>query len=147
MDFLSLQRLGSRAERLRSILTLLFATAFFAAGVLHVSAPRPFVAITPEWVPHPETVILVTGLCEIAGSIGLLIPRTRRLSGAMLALYALCVWPANMKHAWLHAMYGTPPGWFYHAPRLALQPVIIWACLFAGGAVDWPFRRAARGVA
>ena len=31
----------------------------------------PFVAITPDWVPVPHVVILLTGLCEIAGALAL----------------------------------------------------------------------------
>jgi len=33
-------------------------------------------------------------------------------------------------------------GWGYHAPRLALQPVLVWWALFCAGVVDWPWRGA-----
>jgi uncharacterized membrane protein len=59
----------------------------------------------------------------------------------MLALYAACVFPANVKHALDGvAVAGLPTGWWYHGPRWALQPVLIWAALWASGVVDWPFR-------
>jgi uncharacterized membrane protein len=141
------QRLGPGPQLARTVLMLLLVATFLAAGIIHIALPRPFISITPNWVPHPELVIFATGLCEMAGAVALLVPPLRRLSGAMLALYALCVWPANMKHAWLHAQYGMPPGWWYHGPRLLLQPVIIWWCLFAGGVIDWPFGRARGRVA
>ena len=130
---------------MRGVLLLLLALTFFVAGALHVTAPRPFLAITPTWVPRPAAVIFVTGLCEMAGAIGLLLPPLRRLSGAMLALYSVCVFPANVHHALAHVAlgHGTPLGWGYHGPRLALQPVIIWWCLYASGVIDWPFRRRA----
>ena len=35
-----------------------------------------------------------------------------------------------------------PDSWWYHAPRLALQPVLVWWALFAGGVADWPLRGA-----
>ena len=38
---------------------------------------------------------------RLAGAAALL-TRLRRLAGIMLALYALCVWPANIKHAVEH---------------------------------------------
>jgi uncharacterized membrane protein len=65
----------------------------------------------------------------------------------MLGLYALCVWPANIYQAFWHVrVWPLPDSWWYHAPRLALQPVLIWWALFAGGVTDWPFRgRARRG--
>ena len=130
-------------ENVRRFARWALAATFLAAGVLHIHAPRPFIAITPSWVPHPEAVIFVTGLCEIAGAAGLMIPRLRRLAGIMLALYALCVFPANVHHAFAHISVGKGPplDWWYHGPRLAFQPVIIWWCLFAGGAVDWPLTR------
>ena len=132
-------------ERARIVLRWLVALAFLAAGVLHVRNPAPFLKITPDWVPFPEQVILLTGLCEIAGAIGLFVPRLRRLSGIMLALYSVCVFPANIHHALAHvAVGGSTLGWGYHGPRLAVQPVIVWWCLFAGGAIDWPWRSVGR---
>ena len=93
----------------------------------------------PDFVPWPREVVLFTGVCEIAGSIGLLTRRFRLLSGVMLALYALCVWPANFKHAIDGiSLPPVPDTWWYHAPRLAFQPVLIWCALWCGGAIDWP---------
>jgi len=51
------------------------------------------------------------------------------------------VFPANVKHAAENIdIPGLPPGWWYHVPRLALQPVLVWWALFAGNVVTWPFR-------
>jgi uncharacterized membrane protein len=113
-----------------------------AAGVVHLAAPAPFVSIVPDWVPAPRAVVLATGLCEIAGAAGLLTRRWRWWAGALLALYAICVFPANLKHAFDHIdVPGLPSSWWYHAPRLALQPVLVWWALFCAGVVDWPMRR------
>ena len=136
---------GHRVERGRTISRWILATLYFAAGLFHLGTPGTFLMITPDWVPFPRGVILVTGLCELAGSIGLLTRSLRRAAGIGLALYAVCVFPANIKHA----IDGLPPGqvqlgWWYHAPRLALQPVLVWWALFAGSVVDWPFRDRAR---
>lgn len=114
---------------------------YCVAGILHLTWPHPFLTITPHWVPHPEEVIALTGLCEIAGAIGLWMPRLNRLAAAALALYAFCVFPANIKQA-LDSLGGGDPSiwqWTYHIIRLPLQPVIIWAALFAGDLVTWPF--------
>jgi uncharacterized membrane protein len=121
---------------------------FYAGfGVLHLARGAAFLPIMPAWVPDPAGVIAATGVCEILGGLGLAIPLTRRLSGIMLALYAVCVFPANLHHAFDHVRVpGLPSSWWYHAPRLALQPVLVWAALFAGGVVDWPWRsEATRG--
>lgn len=110
-------------------------------GAVHLIAPDTLMPIMPAWVPEPRRVILGTGLCEIAGALALTSPRLRRAAGIGLALYALCVWPANVKQALDGIVVPPlPDSWWYHGPRLAFQPVLIWAGLFAGGAIDWPFR-------
>lgn len=115
-------------------------------GIAHLRSPQMFLPIVPEWVPMPRTTILLTGACEIAGAIALLTPRLRSLAGVMLALYAICVYPANIKHAIDGiTVGGSQLGWWYHAPRLAFQPVFVWWALFAGGVINWPFRPRATG--
>ena len=120
----------------------LMAAFYGAAGIVHLRSPDAFLPIVPDWVPLPRDVILVTGVCEIVGALALLTPRLRRWAGIMLALYAVCVFPANIKHAIDNIQLpGLPTSWWYHAPRLAMQPVIVWWALFCAGVVDWPFRR------
>ncbi len=125
----------------RGVMRIVMA-AFFAGGfVLHLLAIDQLVAITPDWVPYPREVVLITGVIELAGAVALLVPRLRRATGIALAIYVIAVWPANFKHALAHIM--TPPvpdSWWYHAPRLALQPVIAWWALFSTRVIDWPFR-------
>ena len=121
------------------------AAAYLSAGAAHLLTPAGFLAITPSWVPAAPTVIAVTGLCEVAGAIGLLTHRFRWWAGVMLALYAVCVFPANIHHALAHVAVGNATlGWSYHAPRLLLQPVIVWWALYAGAVVDWPLNAKGR---
>jgi uncharacterized membrane protein len=109
------------------------------AGIGHLLRPAAFLPILPDWVPLPREVVLLTGLCEIAGALALLTARFRLIAGTMLALYALCVWPANIKHAIEGIQLPPiPDSWWYHGPRLAFQPVLIWWALFCSGAIDWP---------
>ena len=135
-----------RRERARTILRWVLVVAYLIAGIAHVASPSGFLKITPAWVPFPATVILLTGLCEIAGALALgFVPALRRVAGIALALYAVCVFPANINHAINDiAIGGTHLSWWYHGPRLAFQPVIIWWALWVGGVIDWPFRPASR---
>lgn len=128
--------------RPRAAARWLLAAAFLLAGVLHLFRPAPFLSITPAWVPYAPEIIAFTGLCEIAGAIGLCMPRLRWWAGVMLAAYAVCVYPANVKHAVDYIAHGTGGlSLWYHIPRLAFQPVIVWWALYAGCVTDWPFRR------
>ncbi|MGJ3648032.1 DoxX family protein [Sphingomonas sp. GlSt437] len=133
-----------RESAARAAGRIVLALLFFAVGIIHLKSPGGFMPIMPDWVPYPRQVIIATGWCELFGAAGLLAPvkRLRWWAGLMLALYAVCVYPANIKHAVDHVtVAGVSLGWAYHAPRLLLQPVIVWWALFAGGVIDWPWRR------
>ncbi|MBW6523651.1 DoxX family protein [Sphingomonas sp. RHCKR47] len=110
--------------------------AFYAlAGVGHLYFTQAMVRIVPAWVPQPRAVVLATGICELVGAAALVSRRWRRAAGWALAIYALCVWPANVQHAVQNLSHGTGLPLWYHAPRLALQPLIIWWALWASGAL------------
>lgn len=122
---------------------VVLAIFYTAAGIAHLLAPTQLLAITPSWAPFQVQVIFVTGLFELAASTALLMWSQRKYAGILMALYAFCVWPANFKHAidGIDLPY-ISSSWWYHVPRLALQPVIIWWALFCSNAVDWPSRSA-----
>lgn len=129
-----------RRDRARTASRWLLSTFYLIAGLAHIARPGGFIAITPYWVPHPAGIVALTGLTEMAGAVGLHIPRLRKAAGIGLALYALCVWPANLNHALNDIpLNGVHRGWWYHGPRLLLQPVIIWWALWSSAAIEWPF--------
>lgn len=116
------------------------AAFFIVAGIGHFVSIDRVVQIVPDLVPFPRAVVIVTGILESLGAIALLIPRWRRLAGIMLALYAVCVFPANIKHAVDGAaILPFAESWWYHGPRLAFQPIIVWSALFCSGWIDWPW--------
>ena len=124
---------------IRIVLRVILALFYGYAGYAHIVRPEPFLAITPGWVPFAETVILWTGFAGIAGAIGLLQPFSkplRQAAGNGLALYALCVWPANINHfAMDMARADGGLGLAYHIPRMIAQPVLIWLALWVGEVV------------
>lgn len=125
--------------RMRRAGRWLLALFYALAGVGHFVFADAVVRIVPLWVPEARAVVLATGVAELIGAVGLLTQRWRVAAGWALALYALCVWPANMRHAamdliWLGGSGGGLSGW-YHVPRLLAQPLVIWWALWASGAV------------
>ena len=127
--------MGISREGWRRIAIGFLVLLYLVAGIAHIRRPGFFLPVVPDWVPFPRETVLATGLCELAGAIGLLWPPTRRLAAIMLALYAVCVFPANIKHAWLDltGQRPHPLGWWYHGPRMIAQPLLVWVTLFAGG--------------
>lgn len=136
----------ARLETSRLILRIVLGAAYLGAGIAHLRLPAPFLSITPDWVPQPELVIAATGVAEILGATALVaVPPLRRAAAIGLALYAVCVYPANIQHAAdAVSVHGPSAWWPYHAPRLAFQPIIVWWALFAGGLTAWPFGRKTR---
>ncbi|QUL37906.1 DoxX family protein [Erythrobacter sp. JK5] len=121
---------------------ILLAVFYALAGYAHIATPEPFLMITPHWVPMPEAVVFWTGIAELAGAAALLQPfseRLRQAGGIGLALYALCVWPANINHfAMDMARADGGLGLAYHVPRMIAQPILIWLALWVGGVMKRP---------
>lgn len=119
----------------RTVARWLLIAFYGVAGVMHLVATEAMVRITPGIVPFPYAVVVATGLCELAGVAGLISRRWRVAAGWALAAYAVCVFPANVTHAIHDLGAGTGLPVWYHAPRLLLQPAIVWWALWASGAI------------
>lgn len=76
-----------------ALIALLFATS----GILHLIKPQPFVSIMPPWIPGALALVLISGVCEIAGAAGILVPFTRVVAGWGLIALLLAVFPANVQ--------------------------------------------------
>ena len=103
----------------RAVMRWILAAFYVAAGLAHLTAPDKLLAITPSWVPFAPQVIFMTGLCELAGAFALVTTPLRWWAGVALATYAICVWPANFKHA-IDAIQLTN-SWLYHGPRAGIS--------------------------
>src|SRR6478609_6129310 len=67
----------------------------------HFTSPRraALVAMVPPRLPRPELLVTVTGVLELAGAAGLLLPATRTAAGICLALLFVAMFPANVHAA------------------------------------------------
>lgn len=57
------------------------------------------VRMMPRWVLRPRAMVFFTGLCEIAGAIGLGVPSLQRAAGMALIVFFIAVLPANIHAA------------------------------------------------
>lgn len=106
---------------------LLLSALFVGSGLLHFIATDTYTAIVPDILPAPRTLVLISGVAEIAGGLGLLFAPTRRLAGWGLILLLLAVWPANFKM--LFDGLRTQASWLELAvlvARIPLQVAIAW---------------------
>src|SRR5215475_13914087 len=85
------------------------AILFLVAGIAHFTALRKYYkAIVPKALPYPEAIVQITGVLEILGGIGLVIPPTSRLAGIGLILFLIAVFPANVVAARKHYPFHNP---------------------------------------
>jgi uncharacterized membrane protein len=115
-----------------AILRILLSLFFVIAGTLHFLSPEAYMHIMPPYLPHPLLLVYVSGICEIAGGVGMLVPGLRRIAGYGLIALLVMVFPANIHMALNHiSLQGTNlPDWLLWS-RLPLQALLIawvWFC-------------------
>jgi uncharacterized membrane protein len=98
---------------------------FVGAGVNHFVIPRAYRQIVPPRFGDPARLVAISGFAEIAGGVGVLLPRTRRLAGLGLLALLAAVSPANVYMARNPTRFARIPGWTLYA-RLPLQPLLMW---------------------
>lgn len=135
-----------RHIRRRKISQILLALLFSTTGILHFLFPAPYARIIPPIFPAPLRLVAISGLCELLGGIGVLIPRVRRPAGIGLIALLIAVFPANIYMEWLQQQaHGWTPYTFVLVLRLPLQfPLIAWVYYAALKALpvnlDSPYR-------
>jgi uncharacterized membrane protein len=99
---------------------------FIAAGVNHFVMPRAYREIVPPRLAQQAAgVVAISGVAEIAGGVGVLAPRTRRVSGLGLIALLGAIFPANLYMAREPQRFARFPRWALYA-RLPLQPLMMW---------------------
>ncbi len=106
----------------------LLANLFIGAGVNHFLMPRAYEKIVPPQLRrHAKLIVQISGVAEIAGGVGVLVPSTRRLSGLGLIALLAAVFPANVCMAREPEHFRRIPRWALYG-RLPLQPLMmLWA--------------------
>ncbi|MDP6980692.1 MAG: DoxX family protein [Myxococcota bacterium] len=81
------------------IVLVLVALQFTYVGVSHFTNPDFFVAIMPPCLPAHLELVYLSGVFEVLGGVGVLVPMTRRFAGWGLLALLVAVYPANIHMA------------------------------------------------
>ena len=113
----------------------LLAAFFIVGGVMHFVLPATYAGVMPPWLPWHAALVAISGVAEIAGGVGVLLPSVRRTAGWGLILLSIAVLPANVQML-LDGLDAGRPSWQIALLliRLPLQALLIW----------WIWRVAAR---
>ena len=129
---LGLARFGSWKEATRYALAVTF---LFTAAAHFTSLRHDMARMVPASVPWPEAVVAFTGVCEVAGAIGLLVPRLQRAAGIALVAFLVAVFPANVRAAregvTLGGRAATPLVWRIPM-QVLLIGLVVWVTQTAG---------------
>ncbi|MGH2959032.1 MAG: DoxX family protein [Solirubrobacterales bacterium] len=96
------------------------ALLFLGSGIMHFTHEKFYTAIVPKSLPNPQALVQISGVAEIAGAVGVLIPGTRKLAGKGLIALLIAVFPANINMALNPERFKQFPAWSLWA-RLPLQ--------------------------
>jgi uncharacterized membrane protein len=117
---------------LKNVVLIFFAVAFVGTGILHFVRAEAFISIMPPYLPAHRELVYLSGVFEILGGIGLLIPFLRRVAGWGLIALLLAVLPANVHMAMNPDDFDHLgiPLWALYA-RLPVQFLLMYAIFWA----------------
>ena len=87
---------GAGIERLRQVVLAFVFMWFLIGGIAHFAATNLEMSIVPPYIPWPRAAVLVSGVFELLGAVGLLYGPTRRAAGLGLFALTVAVTPANL---------------------------------------------------
>ena len=112
------------------ILALIYGVPFVLIGIEHFREPQKFVDIVPKYMPFALFLVYLTGAMEVMGGLGIIYPETREITGRLMALFLIAVYPANF-NMWINDIpyNGTRLTTQWHLVRLSIQLLLIVAAL------------------
>ena len=103
----------------------------FTASAHFTSMRHDLARMVPPVIPRPMAMIYFTGVCEVLGAVGLLVPRTRTAAAVALIALFVALLPANIHAArsgvTLRGKPATPLAW-----RVPMQILFIALTAWAG---------------
>jgi uncharacterized membrane protein len=71
----------------------------FTASAHFTGTKKDLISMVPSVFPRPDLLVSATGVMEVLGAVGLLVPATRSLAGIGLILLLVAMFPANVAAA------------------------------------------------
>ena len=109
----------------RSTASLAF--LFAVSGLAHFVFRDSFARAIPEWLPHRGSLVIISGIVEVVGAVGLVVPASRVIAGWCLLALLVAVFPANIQML-VSARAAGGPVWVESLlwMRLPIQFLLIW---------------------
>ena len=112
------------------------AVLFIGAGLAHFLWPEMFVRVVPPYFPRPLLLVYLSGVAEVLGGVGVLVPTARPYAGWGLLLLLCAVFPVHIYMVRRPGAFPQIPLWALYV-RLPLQFVLMawvyWAACWTTG--------------
>lgn len=121
-------------DLIQNLLSIVLGIFFINVGIAHFQDPKWFEPIVPAILGYPTFWVLVTGGMEIGLGLGLIIPKTRKYSSLLMALFLVAIYSANL-NMWINdvPLEGKTFATIWHILRLIGQFIMIVIALWVGG--------------
>lgn len=136
-------------NRRKEIFRVILAVSMIVVGITHFIRPEQYARIVPPQLPYPVSLVYISGLFEVLGGIGLLIPFVSVAAAWGLIALFIAVFPANINQA----INSIPIDGIPHYPlaywiRLPFQAVLImWAWWYTRKPLQQPKAKNVKAVA
>ncbi|MBL4712850.1 MAG: DoxX family protein [Gammaproteobacteria bacterium] len=104
---------------------LVIAFFFITSGISHFVVADFFIMAMPDYLGYHKELVIISGIFEILGAIGILVPQSRLLAGYGLIALIVAVYPANINMALHPEKYNGITELFLYI-RLPFQFLFIW---------------------
>ena len=109
---------------------------YVVAGFAHFLRPEMYVRVMPSYIPWALAMVYISGVAEVLGGIGVLVPRTRIFAAWGLVLMLISFLPVHVNMCLHPSRFPEVPLWVIWL-RLPLQlPLIVWAWWYARRSVS-----------
>ena len=112
-------------------ISLLIISLFFFIGAMgHFFKTDSFIAAMPDYLSYHWELVIISGVFELLGAIGILIPKSRVLAGYGLIALCVIVFPVNLNMALYPDKFSEIQSIYLYI-RLPLQFLFIWLIWWA----------------
>ena len=119
---------------LKKLSLYLMAFLYFLAGVNHFVSPESYIPIIPDYLPNPHLINSLAGIAEIILSIGLLIPKARKVAAWGVVLMLIAFIPSHVYFIQIGSCIEggiCTPEWIGWIRLVVIQPLLIaWAWIY-----------------
>jgi uncharacterized membrane protein len=113
----------------RAVVAVVLGAIFIFAGSMHFAHTEFYLRMMPPYIPAHLLLVQISGVCEILGGIGLIVPRTRWIAAIGLIALLIAVFPANIQmalHPDLYRDIGPPAAFFIRLPLQLVAIYLVW---------------------